>query len=480
MKKNISLLLLIVIALGTSGYSFFLYREKTDLATRYKNQQRELQALESRKTVLHSLKGEKNDLAEKFSALKRSQDGLQAALQEKEQSVEELNQELAEKKQTIDKLKLELAEKKLALEQALETSDRKEKARLTLGKTLRERAGRLSAALDDKERQLATVEKARAGEKEQVEALQIAFAQEQGRLEHLEKSLASTRQALAEKEQELVQARQRISLLEEKIRSGEKAANRKAAEMKEEIDRLQAAVKEKQSRSGVLARRLKELKESEKSLQHRVDGQQNKVDQLVATMDTAQKKNQNLEDLIKKNQQLLVELKEELVLVQQAKKNAEKRINNLKKTHKNLIAKFQKQIQQKEMTITELRGELTVSIVDKILFPSGDSIVRSTGKEVLGNVSKILQKVGNKKIRVVGHTDSIPIGPRIKYKYQSNWELSAVRAASVVHVLERYLPPENLEVVGRSFHDPLASNETQEGKARNRRVEIILAPQLTP
>jgi len=578
MKKNISLLVLMAIALGTSGYCFFLYQEKADLATRYRNQHRELQALEARKPVLQSLKTEKNDLAEKVSVLKSSRDELQASLQDKEQTIESINQELgekeqtveelqlelAEKEQTVDGLKLELSEKELALEHAMDTLALKEKDKLSMEKTIRDRAARLSAALDDKEQQLAKAENARAGQKEQVDALQMALAREQvrighlekrlasaqelvakaeearagqkeqvealqmalareqvrighlekrlasaqelvakaekaragqkeqvaalqialarehGRLDRLQKNFASTRQALAETEQELVQARQSIAIQEEKIRSGEKAADRKIAEMKGEIDRLQGIARDKQSRSGVLARRLKELKDSETSLQHRVDGQQNKVDELVATMENTQKKNQSLENLVKENQQLLGELKEELSLVQQAKKDAEKRINNLKQTHKNLIAKFQKQIQQKEMTITELRGDLTVSIVDKILFPSGDSIVRSAGKDVLENVSKILQQVGSKKIRVVGHTDSIPIGPRIKYKYQSNWELSAVRAASVVHVLERYLPPENLEVVGRSFYDPLGSNETQEGKARNRRVEIVLAPQLTP
>ena len=89
-------------------------------------------------------------------------------------------------------------------------------------------------------------------------------------------------------------------------------------------------------------------------------------------------------------------------------------------------------------------------------------------------------KPQGKLIRVVGHTDDIPILPKYHYKFPSNWELSAARAASVVNYLQKDLglDPTNLEAVGRSFYDPIASNETNEGRAQNRRVNIIIAPMI--
>ena len=82
------------------------------------------------------------------------------------------------------------------------------------------------------------------------------------------------------------------------------------------------------------------------------------------------------------------------------------------------------------------------------------------------------------KIHVSGHTDNVPIAPHNRYKYPSNWELSAARAAAVVRFLidQSDLAPENLEAVGHSFFKPIAANDTPENRAQNRRVEIVIVP----
>ena len=91
-----------------------------------------------------------------------------------------------------------------------------------------------------------------------------------------------------------------------------------------------------------------------------------------------------------------------------------------------------------------------------------------------------MKNIKGKKIRVTGHTDPIPIRRDYQYKFPSNWELSAARAASVVRYFQEKidLDPKEMEAVGRSFYQPEASNDTKEGRARNRRVEILIAPQL--
>ena len=91
-----------------------------------------------------------------------------------------------------------------------------------------------------------------------------------------------------------------------------------------------------------------------------------------------------------------------------------------------------------------------------------------------------MKNVRGRQIRVVGHTDNIPITYEYRERFPSNWELSAARAGAVVRFLQHRigLDPTDLEVVGRSFYEPLASNETKEGRAQNRRVNIILGPRI--
>ena len=91
-----------------------------------------------------------------------------------------------------------------------------------------------------------------------------------------------------------------------------------------------------------------------------------------------------------------------------------------------------------------------------------------------------MKNVKGKQIQIVEHADNIPIMPKYRYKFPSNWELSASRAAAVIRYFKKniHLNPRNLETVGRSFYEPIASNETSQGRAQNRRVEIIISPQV--
>jgi chemotaxis protein MotB len=116
--------------------------------------------------------------------------------------------------------------------------------------------------------------------------------------------------------------------------------------------------------------------------------------------------------------------------------------------------------------------------VNRILFESGRTKITPQGKKILKKVGDILKNVEGKRIQVVGHTDNKPILPEYRYRIPSNWELSAFRAAAVVRFLQKNIGigTSNFELVGRSFYEPIASNETEKGRARNRRVNIILAP----
>ena len=158
----------------------------------------------------------------------------------------------------------------------------------------------------------------------------------------------------------------------------------------------------------------------------------------------------------------------------------EAQIKQMKSTHDKLVIDLKDQIQKQEVTIKESQESLSLNFVDRILFEFGKADLTPEGEKILKKVGEALKNIKGKKIRVTGHTDNVPIHPDYVRKFPSNWELSAARAASVVRYFQEKpgLDPKDLEAVGRSFYHPEASNDTKEGRARNRRVEILIAPQM--
>ena len=164
--------------------------------------------------------------------------------------------------------------------------------------------------------------------------------------------------------------------------------------------------------------------------------------------------------------------------VEQERIAREARIAQMKSTYDELVQKMETEIQRGEITISELQGKLTVNMVERILFDSGKADIKPAGLEVLKRVGDILKGVEDKNIRVEGHTDNIPISPRLQQTFPSNWELSAARAINVVHFLQTRIgiPGERLSACGFSQYRPVAGNDTAEGRAQNRRIQIELVP----
>jgi chemotaxis protein MotB len=194
---------------------------------------------------------------------------------------------------------------------------------------------------------------------------------------------------------------------------------------------------------------------------------------------------QKYQDALQENEGL----RQELQLVQQelnkkvsewsktvASKQAE--IQTVQSTKDSLIAAMQDEIKKNQIQVTQMADRLKLSIVDKILFPSGEADVSPNGRKVLDRVGAILKKSQDKRVRVEGHTDNIPIGGQLKTLYQTNWELSAARAVYVIRFLQDKvgMDPKRLEASGMGEFHPMASNTTQEGRAQNRRIEIYLLP----
>jgi chemotaxis protein MotB len=118
--------------------------------------------------------------------------------------------------------------------------------------------------------------------------------------------------------------------------------------------------------------------------------------------------------------------------------------------------------------------------VDKILFDSGEASLSPRGSEVLARLGTVLSKVENRSIFVSGHTDDAPPSQRLAATFPTNWELSVARAVNVVRFLGEtaHVPASKLVAAGHADTKPVASNATPKGRARNRRIEILLIPDL--
>jgi chemotaxis protein MotB len=193
------------------------------------------------------------------------------------------------------------------------------------------------------------------------------------------------------------------------------------------------------------------------------------------TYDSAMAKKAELERRVS---DLSLELNQKVAEITKTKQEKEAEIARVQSAKDSLISKMENEINKNQIQITQLADKLKVSIVDKILFPSGEADISPEGLEVLGRVGNILKSVEDKIIRVEGHTDNVPIVGRLAEKFPSNWELSTARATNVVRFLQEKveIDPTKLEAVGLGEFQPVASNETKEGKAQNRRIEIALLP----
>ncbi len=140
-----------------------------------------------------------------------------------------------------------------------------------------------------------------------------------------------------------------------------------------------------------------------------------------------------------------------------------------------LEAEMRTALQSRDVAISELQGRLTVNILDRILFDSGEAQVKPEGMKVLDQVAGVLAGFTNRQIQVFGHTDNRPI----RLKYPSNWELSMARAVAAVRYLSERagVDPRRLAAVGCGEFQPIADNATPEGRARNRRIALVVLPE---
>lgn len=143
---------------------------------------------------------------------------------------------------------------------------------------------------------------------------------------------------------------------------------------------------------------------------------------------------------------------------------------------KSMLAKFKKMADSGKIKIKIANNKMIVEMASAILFPSGKAKLSEEGEAAIGEVAAVLTTFPDRIFQVAGHTDNVPIDNR---NFASNWELSAARAVAVVEFLiDKGMAAENVSAAGYADTQPVAKNDTEDGRAQNRRIEIVLQPNL--
>jgi chemotaxis protein MotB len=188
-----------------------------------------------------------------------------------------------------------------------------------------------------------------------------------------------------------------------------------------------------------------------------------------------------------KNQEIAA-LKQEKASLEQQKADAQQQVASLEQEKASLVASSQQaqqyealvkglsqEMEKGQLQVKQYKNMLSVDLAEQIFFDSGRASLKKEGKEVLKKVGDALKEYENKIIRVVGHTDNVPVAKSLQAIFPSNWELSVARATNVVRFLqEAGIPAERMIPAGRAEFDPVAPNDTPEGRQKNRRIEIML------
>ncbi len=154
----------------------------------------------------------------------------------------------------------------------------------------------------------------------------------------------------------------------------------------------------------------------------------------------------------------------------------EREVRERNRIYQEVLGKFQSLIDAGQLSVSISRGRMVINLPQDILFQSGSATVGRDGRETIAQVAKVLADLPDRSFQVEGHTDNVPISTA---RFPSNWELSTARALSVVRLLVRGgVPPENLSGAGYGEYQPVASNDDAAGRRRNRRIEIVMLPNL--
>jgi len=249
------------------------------------------------------------------------------------------------------------------------------------------------------------------------------------------------------------------------------------------------------------------LRQSLESAQQEINRNQQQIEQTNQELDAARMQNALAQEEIKRNQEKLKQTEEELEAARlqivaatnelmklesrkqdlqaelsesQSQMATLRSIENETKRRNQIYEKFVNRLKTMidggQLTVSIEQGRIVINLPNNVLFKSGSANLNPAGKEALAQIASVLAQFSDRRFQIEGHTDNKPIS---SVRFPSNWELSTSRALTVVHLLtDMDVNPENISAAGFGEFRPRADNETEEGRQLNRRIEIIMLPNL--
>jgi chemotaxis protein MotB len=345
------------------------------------------------------------------------------------------------------------AAKKLSSQQAAELEALKKKSQAQTGE-LQQQLASLQQNFDQESSQRKAAEQHAASLAQERAALEARSGELQSKLDRLE-------QEKGQLNNELGTVQGQIKDLEGKMASG-------SASAQEEIMKLQRHATELEANAARIAQEREQLRSEQSQLTTNLEQERQRL------KTEAEEKAR----LATEREQLKEEQSQLNARLEQERAAKEEEIRRLTKTQEELSRTLQDEIAKGNITIQQVRDRLTINMVDRVLFDSGQAQVKPAGLKVLKQVSDVLNKITDKQIRIEGHTDNVPISTKLQDRFKTNWELSTARATTVVRYLidQGGVQPQALSAVGYADTHPIAGNDSEAGRSSNRRIEIVLYP----
>lgn len=277
---------------------------------------------------------------------------------------------------------------------------------------------------------------------------------------------------------ELDSVRGQIKDLEQKYASGTASAQDEIAALQKRAAGLEAETERINKEREQLRQQQSQLSAKLEEERRRLKAEETERERLAKERERLQQEQSQLAANLEQERQRLKTEEADKARLEQERLAKEEEIKRLTRTQEELSRSLQDEIAKGNITIQQVRDRLTINMVDRVLFDSGQAQIKPAGLKVLKQVGDVLTKVTDKQIRIEGHTDNVPISTKLQDRFKTNWELSTARATTVVRYLidQGSVDRQLISAVGYAETRPIASNDSEEGRSSNRRIEIVLYP----
>ncbi len=282
----------------------------------------------------------------------------------------------------------------------------------------------------------------------------LAHCVSASKYEELEKQYQASQETVAEKDQEITSLNESLvtTQKERDTLSEEKAA------LEKRLQELEAQLKKTEGELAGVKQERSKLSSENQSLSTKLSDREK---QLKSELDSLKKE--------------IAALQSKQAVSRDAGTN-QKEVAAAEESYKALVDSLAKELKQGDISIARVENQIHVTVDERVFFDSGSALLRVDARDVLRRIAGVLGKLENKVVFVEGHTDDREIGRNLRSRYPTNWELGSARAVTVVRFLveEGSMDPSRLAAVSLSRWHPVASNETAEGRQKNRRIEIMI------